>query len=146
MGFKNWRAAYLPLAAAMLLLAAPPQARAQGVMDSLTDQAREKAMDELQKRTGGVTIPGQDSVSGDEQNDAAAQAPVARSAGNKFDKVLVWGDPSLETYYYEGDELYGKADGGRCMYEKLAKKKGLKSATSRDSKKSRKKAKKKADN
>ncbi len=113
------------IAAIVLALASSP-ALAQGLTNTLTDQAKQRAMEEMQKRTGG-TIPGQPAPPADQGTQAAPMAPT--TAGGGGGKVLVWGDPANKTYYREGDAGYGSAAGGRCMIEKDAKESGLLAAT-----------------
>ena len=82
-----------------------------------------KETEELQKRTGGTTAPGQTAPT-PAQQPAAVPPPAGVSDA---EKILVWADPSSKLYYREGDPQNGKS-GGRCMMEKIAKKNGLSAA------------------
>jgi hypothetical protein len=107
----------LTLAAAIVVMIAAPLAGAQ--MDQLQNQIKQRAAEELQKRTG-TAAPGQTAPAPPQQ-----QAVPPPTGVSDAEKILVWADPSTKTYYREGDPQYGKTDGGRCMMEKIAKKNGL---------------------
>jgi hypothetical protein len=124
-----YRRIQLAAAAAILLAISASPALSQGVTDTLKEQAKQRGMEELQKRTG-VTIPGQPSTP-TQQGSQTAPMPTP---GDGTGKVLVWGVPGTKLYYYEGEAGYGMTAGGRCMIEKDAKQNGLQAATKRKGK------------